>query len=256
MHNNQAVAASVEELIPATSINAKAELNNESYGMVGVVVLVVVGLHVGLLMQAFSTPESKLETVPSAVISGVLITLPQQSEPQPKQVSKETAPKPIPPPTGLRKPVEIAKPETTLPPTAKVEPVQEVVPLEEMNEAPVNKPEPQPVQAETESVTEMESALLQSVVSPRSDAKQLNNAAPVYPRTALRLGQTGTVILNLLVRADGSVEQVTVKTSSGYSRLDKAAVKAVKRWRYLPASQGGQVIDFWYEQPIVFSLRK
>lgn len=64
------------------------------------------------------------------------------------------------------------------------------------------------------------------------------------------------MILELLILADGSVGEVRIKQSSGYKRLDLSAVKAVKRWRYIPAKQSDKTIDYLYEQPIVFSLRK
>lgn len=236
---HRAVESSVGELMPLASINTKPVQPGESYGMVGVIVLVVAGLHIVLLTQVFFTSEATLKVAPATVISGVLITVPQQSEPQLRQAPKQTTKKEIAPP-----------------PSPDIKAVQEVVPLEQMIDTPVYQPEPKPAPAETEMASEVESIAPPPTVLPRSDARHINNPAPVYPRTALRLKEEGTVILNLLVRADGSVAEVKVKTSSGYERLDKAAVKAVKRWRYLPAAQGGQTIDYWYEQPVVFSLRK
>lgn len=93
------------------------------------------------------------------------------------------------------------------------------------------------------------------VVPPKSHANHLHNAAPVYPRTSKRLGEQGEVILRLLVLADGSVDQLSVKQSSQHPRLDKAALRAVRKWRYVPATQAGKKIQFWHEQSIVFSLR-
>ena len=62
------------------------------------------------------------------------------------------------------------------------------------------------------------------------------------------------VVLEILIRADGSVGEIKLKASSGFKRLDEAAMNAVKRWRYQPATQGGIAIDFWYEQPVEFNL--
>lgn len=91
---------------------------------------------------------------------------------------------------------------------------------------------------------------------PRVDAQHNSNPAPRYPRTSLRLKEEGTVILELLIQSDGKVGEVRIKNSSGFPRLDRAALKAVKRWRYIPAQQAGEFINFWYEQPVVFALRK
>lgn len=63
------------------------------------------------------------------------------------------------------------------------------------------------------------------------------------------------MLLELLVQDDGTVTDVSVKQSSGYARLDRAAVDAVQRWRYTPAQQNGQPIEYRYLQPVTFSLR-
>lgn len=94
-----------------------------------------------------------------------------------------------------------------------------------------------------------------ALVPPQSKAPRLHNPPPIYPRTSLRLREQGKVVLHLLVLADGSVDQLSVKQSSQHPRLDKAALRAVRKWRYLPATLAGKKINFWHEQSIVFSLR-
>ena len=64
------------------------------------------------------------------------------------------------------------------------------------------------------------------------------------------------MILELLILPDGKVGEVRVKKSSGFKRLDKTAMKAVKRWRYLPAKRGDEAISYWYLQPLEFSLNQ
>ncbi len=86
------------------------------------------------------------------------------------------------------------------------------------------------------------------------DANQLNNPAPAYPQLSRRLKEQGTVLLEILILPDGTVGEVRVKESSGFKRLDETAVKAVKRWRYTPARRGNVPIEFWYLQPVDFSL--
>ena len=93
------------------------------------------------------------------------------------------------------------------------------------------------------------------MIAPVSYAAHLSNPAPVYPRQSQRRREQGTVMLEVLILADGSVADVRVKESSGYARLDKAALEAVAQWRYVPASQGDKTIDYWHMQPVVFSLR-
>jgi protein TonB len=92
------------------------------------------------------------------------------------------------------------------------------------------------------------------VFPPYADANQFNNPAPVYPAQSRRLQESGVVLIDVLIKADGSIGEMRLKTSSGYSRLDDAAQRAVKTWHFVPAQRGGEAIDFWYELPVEFSL--
>ena len=93
------------------------------------------------------------------------------------------------------------------------------------------------------------------VLPPRAEAGQLTNPAPTYPSLSRRLREEGIVVLEILIVADGTVGEIKIKSSSGFKRLDAAAVNAVKQWRYQAATQGNKKIDFWYEQPVEFNLR-
>jgi periplasmic protein TonB len=89
---------------------------------------------------------------------------------------------------------------------------------------------------------------------PRFDADYLANPAPQYPALSRRMGEAGRVWLRVYVNADGSAGEVTVKTSSGFSRLDAAALEAVKRWKFIAAKRGATAIAEWVLVPINFSL--
>lgn len=89
---------------------------------------------------------------------------------------------------------------------------------------------------------------------PRTDAAHLSNPAPVYPAISRRLGEQGRVLFDVYILPDGTVGEIRLKHSSGYSRLDDAALDAVRRWRYVPARRGNEPIPYWYVQPIVYSL--
>lgn len=94
----------------------------------------------------------------------------------------------------------------------------------------------------------------QPLIPPRSDAAHLNNPAPNYPPVSRKTGEQGRVLIDVYILADGSVGQIKLKKSSGYPRLDDAAIDAVRRWRYQPARRGDEAINFWYVQPLNFSL--
>ena len=60
----------------------------------------------------------------------------------------------------------------------------------------------------------------------------LSQPPPIYPRRAKDLMQQGTTILLIKVLANGAVGDIQVDKSSGYSLLDKASLRAVKKWRF------------------------
>jgi protein TonB len=76
-----------------------------------------------------------------------------------------------------------------------------------------------------------------------------------YPPSARRQGLTGTVQLEIVVRADGSIGAVTVVTSSSYPTLDEAAVEAVRHLPPSPFPPGVTPRVLRTRLPVVFELR-
>ena len=68
------------------------------------------------------------------------------------------------------------------------------------------------------------------------------------------MGEQGKVMLRVLVNADGLPEQIEIKESSGFERLDKAAINAVQRWRFVPGKRGGVPEAMWNIVPVNFVL--
>jgi len=95
-------------------------------------------------------------------------------------------------------------------------------------------------------------------VAPRSDPRHppvLPESA--YPPQSKRLNEQGDVILNLLVEADGRIGDVKVEKSSGYPRLDEAAVSYAKRnWRFLPGTRDGKPAAMWKAIKVTFKLKR
>lgn len=90
--------------------------------------------------------------------------------------------------------------------------------------------------------------------APRFDADYLHNPAPAYPAMARRNGEEGRVQLSVRVSAQGRAEQVEVRHSSGYARLDEAALSTVRQWRFVPARRGEEAVAASVLVPIVFRL--
>lgn len=81
------------------------------------------------------------------------------------------------------------------------------------------------------------------------------NPKPPYPMLARRLGAQGVVLLRVHVRKDGTVADVELARSSGFSMLDDAATRTVReRWRFVPARVDGAPVASWVEVPIRFVL--
>ncbi|MDQ3205670.1 MAG: TonB family protein [Pseudomonadota bacterium] len=79
---------------------------------------------------------------------------------------------------------------------------------------------------------------------------------PRYPARALRRGESGTVLVQVDVGPDGVPTSVRVTRGSGSRTLDRAAVDAVRRWRFQPAQRAdGQPTVGTVNVPIDFSPR-
>ncbi len=79
-------------------------------------------------------------------------------------------------------------------------------------------------------------------------------APPDYPAPAVELGLTGTVTVRALVSPAGETEEARVWRSSGHALLDAAALRAVRRWAFEPASVEGRRVPAWVEVPVHFRL--
>lgn len=86
-------------------------------------------------------------------------------------------------------------------------------------------------------------------------ASQASSPSPGYPAISRRLGEQGRVILRVRVLASGDPGEVQLQKSSGYDRLDAAAVAGVKKFKFNPArTRSGRAVDSWSIQPIQFTL--
>lgn len=84
----------------------------------------------------------------------------------------------------------------------------------------------------------------------------IDEVRPSYPPMAKKLRAQGMVTLNLLIGIDGSVEKVNIlnvsRTGLGF---EKSAEKAVKTWRYKPATKNGVKVRMWLPVRVPFKMR-
>ena len=93
-----------------------------------------------------------------------------------------------------------------------------------------------------------------SVQLPSSDADYLQNPRPPYPAISRRLNEQGKTMVRVLIGADGQPQRAEIAKSSGYTRLDDAAIATVMRWRYAPGKRGGVAESMWFDVPINWVL--
>ncbi|MES2401547.1 MAG: TonB family protein [Pseudomonadota bacterium] len=207
---------------PLLSRNASIAL-----GVVGLHVAFIWVLQSGLLMRAaeiiipaevltqfIEPPAPKVEPVP-----------PKPPEPVKKPVVK----------TPVQPPMPLAVPDPTPSPNA---PVGVVTP------PPPAPPAPAPAAPPAAPAMQL----------PSSDASYLANPKPPYPPISRRLNEQGKSIIRVLIGIDGSPQKAEIAKSSGYDRLDQAALTTVMRWRYVPGKRNGVPEEMWFNVPINWVL--
>lgn len=193
-------------------------------------VLAVHGLALWALLAQRLLPLPEEAT--TLMVNFIAPPAPQQTAPKP--APKPTEPRPLPQPA----PRQLVAEAPVLSPAEPVAPAPPPAPPVEV--APPAPPQPLP-QGPVALGGEL------SVVCPERQA-------PAYPSQSRRLGETGKVVLRVTLDERGSVARANVERSSGYPRLDEAALGAVRGWRCTPARRNGQPVEATALQPFNFVL--
>lgn len=212
------------------------------------IVIAVVGFHVlGLWALQTGLLRRAVELVVPVQVLADFIEAPQpQIEPTPPAPQPRVAP--VPKAAPQPRPVVQPAPQPVAIATPTPEP-----------QAPTGVIEPQPP-APPAPVTAMESAAPPAppapprIELPSSSADYLNNPPPPYPPLSKRLGEQGKVIIRAYIDERGVATKAEVRTSSGYDRLDQAALQTVLKWRYMPGKRAGVIEGMWFNVPIHFVL--
>lgn len=77
---------------------------------------------------------------------------------------------------------------------------------------------------------------------------------PPYPPMSMRFGESGVVTLRFLISENGQVLSSHVEKSSGYKRLDEAALAALSLCQFKPATQAGKPVQGWATQSYRWDL--
>ena len=222
--------------------------------VVGSVVLLH-GVALWALNQGLLRPPVEL-IVPAQVLAEFITPqpAPPPPAPPPPEPPKPTpaAVKPAPRPTPRPRPAPQPQPQPlAVQQAAPSAPVMPIAPPEPPAPAPVAAPAPAPAAPPTPPAPPAPPA----VVQPSSNAAYLNNPKPAYPAMSKRLGESGRVVVRVLIGPDGRAQQAHIQRSSGYERLDQVALETARdRWRYVPGTRGGVPEAMWFNVPINFVL--
>jgi protein TonB len=194
---------------------------------------------IGLILQAQSIPpvHAAEQTIMVSLITPAKVMA--IAPPEPPKLQPKAKPKAVAKPRPKPETPQLLSSQSPAPTPFVAPPPPEPKP-EPVHEAPAPAPTPAPAPA--------------PIVPPRLDASYLRNPSPVYPRPSRDMGEQGRVMLRVLVSTDGAAEKVEVDQSSGYERLDRSALDAVRKWKFVPARQGNTPIAQWYRVPVQFSL--
>lgn len=91
-------------------------------------------------------------------------------------------------------------------------------------------------------------------VQAASDPILIGKPSAPYPVDALRNGESGTVLLRVTVGPDGVPYGIALAKSSRSRTLDRAAMSAVRSWRFHPAMSNGQPVSATVQIPVSYNL--
>jgi len=189
-----------------------------------------------------------LETPPEPIMVS-LVSAPQ---------SAPKAPVPMPPEKAMTKMQKhVKQPQSIRNTPIKKSVVQRTKPSTLSDIAPVEQssvPIVTPVSTQSPTKTNAKASDAPAYQPVSFNAAYLHNPAPDYPSISRRLGEQGKVLLRVQVTVDGAASSVELQTSSGSSRLDRSALEAVKKWRFVPAKRGGLAVSASVIVPVSFSI--
>jgi protein TonB len=200
---------------------------------------------------------------------------PAMSAPLPPSPVKEPQPlqplEPIEPPPPPTLPESVVKPAEAEPPKPKIKPVSKPRPVVRKSRPPPQlkaplEPTPSTLQTPPVAKATVTKTVVPATATPLIDVVEKQHylaalAAAIdrnkyYPLSSRRRGEEGTVLVRFVIQKDGEFSDLSVVESSGSRRLDKAALKTLRRvapFRKIPESVGR---SHWsITVPIAFSLR-
>jgi periplasmic protein TonB len=232
---------------------------------IGLALAVVLAAHAGLLVWALTArdrpveriaeertivasllrdePEPVAPTMPSVPAPAAANTVPQAARPP---LRSKPVPQPLPRPN-------LPRSKAALAPSAP-SPSRDTAPSPQ-TAAPPLAAEPTPAAPATNPATSAAEPKASASSTPKSVSHvDCNIPKPDYPDISKRRSESGTAIVRFVVGLSGRIETVQLEKSSGYPRLDDAALAAIHAGVCQPYRENGEALRAAYSQSFVFGL--
>ena len=82
----------------------------------------------------------------------------------------------------------------------------------------------------------------------------ITRVEPVYSAEAREARYQGTVVLEIVIKKDGTPEILRVVRGLGFG-LDENAIEALKAWRFKPGMRNGELVDVMLNVEVNFNLK-
>ncbi|MES2825016.1 MAG: energy transducer TonB [Pseudomonadota bacterium] len=192
------------------SYHAQKSTGQRSFGL-----FFVIGFHIVLIYGLASGLAGNVSTKISEVLQTKVV----------EEIKPEEVVEPPPPP-----------PDTKIPPPDFVPPPS----FDFVPDAPAN----------TTAIQAVQHTVAKPPAEPTTSTKAKPTgkglSRPDYPAASIRLGEEGVVGLQLYINEEGRVAEAKIAASSGFERLDEAAVKHAQRsWKFVPCMQGDKPVACW-----------
>lgn len=219
---------------------------HQRYSRNTVVASALVLLHVGGLwfLQSGLLTRSAEVLIPVEMLSIATPSPLKALESSPKIEQPKVAPPPVQKPIPVTQPAPVPAPVIAAAAAAVVQPSPAAA-----------LPAPAAITvAAPPAMSALPAPVQPAVQLPSSDADYLQNPKPTYPAMSRRQGEQGKTIVRVLIGVDGLPKLTELAKSSGFVRLDQAAMDTIMRWRFVPGKRAGVPEPMWFNIPINWVL--
>lgn len=226
-----------------------------------VAVAAVAAIHAALLAVALRVRNENAQplALESHTITAELLR--PEAAAAPAAIQSTPEPKPA-PPVVREKTKTPPKPQQKVVPKPAPTPLPQTAAPSAQDATPAPAPAATPAPATTPAAPSSPAAAPSAPARPAMALNAPRNvshldcriAQPDYPALSKRRGETGIAYVRFVVGLTGSIENVELKKSSGYSRLDDAALDAMRDSTCKPYLENGEPVRAAYTQPFDFSL--